>query len=97
MLFVKFKTKLLYIDLYLEESVRMFDYELFLVNREEYERRARGPYRGYIYTPEMPSFAVVVGAGTEQIRRLLAWAGNTIVSYQGQRAPIGRRLAAKRN
>ena len=74
----------------------MFDYELFLLNQEEYQRRARGPYLGYIYTPELPSFAGLVQNSGKQIRRLLARAANTIVSYQGQRAPIGRRLAAKR-
>ena len=75
----------------------MLDYQLVYLADQEYKERIRGPYRGHIYTPEMPSLADLVNQSAARVRHLLAWAAGTVVFYQGQRAPIGRRLASKRS
>lgn len=75
----------------------MLDYQLVYLADREYKERIRGPYRGHLYTPEMPSFVDLVSQSAAQIRHLLARAADTVAFYQGQRAPIGRRLASKRS
>ena len=74
----------------------MVNYLDVLVADEVYKERIR-ERRHYVYTPELPSMGQSFSGFARQIQSLLAAIANTIVTYQGQRAPIGRRLAAKRN
>lgn len=74
----------------------MVNYLDVLVAEEIYKERSR-EHNQYIYTPEVPSLGGTLSSAGRQFRKLLEWTANTIVAYQGQRAPVGRRLAAKRS
>ena len=71
-----------------------------VVANEIYQERIKnynGQERHFLYTPELPSFGVVLSGFGKKVQSLLASAVAVIVTNQGLRAPIGRRLASKRN